>query len=66
MREGQQLSSGPANGCAVPGRDGWKQLVVRMDEETFDEIRRRAIRENTSVAQQIRLLIEWGLEAENV
>jgi hypothetical protein len=37
-----------------------------MDEETFDEIRRRAIRENTSVAQQIRLLIEWGLEAENV
>ncbi len=66
MREGQQLSSGPANGSTCPGRDGWKQLVVRLDDETFNEIRERAIRENTSVAQQIRLLIEWGLEAENV
>ncbi|KKN17941.1 hypothetical protein LCGC14_0960870 [marine sediment metagenome] len=36
---------------------------VRFDPETFEEIRRRAIKEGTSFAEQVRILVEWGLEA---
>ena len=36
---------------------------VRFDSETFDEIRKRAIKEGTSFAEQVRILVEWGLEA---
>jgi hypothetical protein len=40
------------------------QIVVSFDPETFAEIRGRAIQQQTSFAEQIRLLVEWGLEAE--
>lgn len=37
---------------------------VALDEDTVDEIRRRAERDSTSFAEQIRMLVEWGLEAD--
>lgn len=46
-------------------RDGnHVKLVCAIDPDTFDQIRNRAVAAKTSVAQQIRELIEWGLEAE--
>lgn len=41
-------------------------LVVKIDQETRLQIQARADKEHTSLAQQIRLLLEWGLEADNV
>lgn len=38
-------------------------VVVRFDPETFEQIRGRALREATSFGEQVRTLIEWGLEA---
>ena len=49
-------AKGVRKGCNVG-------LVVRLDDETFDTIRERAVKHGTSVAEQIRLLIEWGLES---
>ena len=39
-------------------------MVIKIDQETFDEVRSRAARDNISVSHMLRLLIEWGLEAE--
>lgn len=40
-----------------------KRHVVRMDDETFDTVRSLAVKNNVSLAEQFRILIEWGLEA---
>lgn len=61
MKFGQQMKSGPARG--VSRSDGTRQVVVRMYEDQFEEIRNRAVVEQTSLAEQIRNLLEWGLEA---
>lgn len=39
------------------------QITVRFDPETFQAIRARAWHEKTSVAEQVRRLVEWGLES---
>jgi hypothetical protein len=39
------------------------QIVIRFDRDTFDEIRARAVKEQTSFSEQVRKLIVWGLEA---
>lgn len=44
------------------GRDRC-EVHVRFDEETFAEITRRAEQEKSSIPEQVRLLVEWGLEA---
>lgn len=54
----------PGKGSKRPGDTETTQIVVRMDDETFQQVRARAIAEQTSIAHQLRLLIEWGLEAE--
>lgn len=43
---------------------GLVKCVVALDPDTFAEVRRRALREGTSFAEQVRLLIEWGLMAD--
>lgn len=53
----------PARGVIDPRRAHVTQIVVRLDHETFGQVRARAVREGTSVGEQIRRLIEWGLEA---
>lgn len=60
MREGQQMKSGPARG--VRRSDGTIQAVVKLDPDTFEAVRQRAVREETSFAEQVRILLEWGLE----
>lgn len=37
------------------------KLVCALDPETFDQIRAIAVKKGTSVAEQVRILIEWGL-----
>ena len=40
------------------------RIVVAFPAETFEEVRARAVKHNTSFAEQVRLLVEWGLEAD--
>jgi hypothetical protein len=51
-----------AKGCRTRARDR-PQVVVRLDDEMFEEVRQRAEREKTSFGEQVRILVEWGLEA---
>jgi len=54
----------PAVGCHHP-RDKQKerpQIVIRFDRDTFDQVRALAVKEGTSFSEQVRRLIEWGLE----
>lgn len=37
---------------------------VALDEETYGQVWARAEREGTSFAEQLRLLVEWGLMAD--
>lgn len=60
---GAQKPSGVARGVRLSG--GQRQVVIKMFEDQFEEVRARAVAENTSLAEQIRLLIEWGLESAN-
>jgi hypothetical protein len=39
------------------------QVSTRFDTETFEALRARARHEKTSVAEQVRKLVEWGMEA---
>jgi predicted transcriptional regulator len=41
--------------------NGLVAVVIRVDEETHQEIARLAARAGTSWSEQVRLLIEWGL-----
>ena len=52
----------PAQGCKRRGDKATTQIVIRMDDDTFNQVRDRASRERTSFAEQVRILIEWGLE----
>lgn len=45
-------------------RGSYKRIVVSLPDETFDEIRALAVKRRTSFAEQIRLLVEWGLEVD--
>lgn len=50
-------------GSIQPGRRHQRRIVIGFDDETFAEIRQRAERERTSFGEQVRNLVEWGLEA---
>ena len=62
MRLGQQRNGTPANGVRR-GKDV-RQFVIKIDNETAEQVISRAREHGTSTAEQIRLLIEWGLEAD--
>lgn len=42
---------------------GLTSVVIRLDDETFAEVRALAIKNGTSFGEQVRTLVEWGLEA---
>lgn len=44
--------------------DGTIAVVVHLPDDTFNEVRERAIAEGTSWGEQARTLIEWGLETD--
>ena len=56
-----RVAKGVAQG--VSDKPGLKRVVCAFDEETFDQVRARAIAQNTSFAEQVRQLVDWGLEA---
>lgn len=37
---------------------------VRIDWSMYRQIKRKAIKDNTSIAEATRTLIEWGMEAD--
>lgn len=45
---------------------GMRRIVVAFDEETFAQVRDRALSAHTSFAEQIRLLVEWGMMSTEV
>jgi hypothetical protein len=45
------------------GRSDPTQISIRFDDLTFETIRERAKTEKTSFAEQVRTLVEWGLES---
>lgn len=53
-----------ARGVPDPRYPGRVQAVVSFDAEDFETIRPRAIKHGTSFAEQVRILVEWGLEAD--
>jgi hypothetical protein len=55
-------TSHQARGCR---RGSHIKIVCAFDEDTFATVRKLAVKEQTSVAEQIRKLVEWGLEADN-
>lgn len=54
-----------AKGVKDPRFPEHTQIVVRVEDELFAVIRARAERERTSFSEQIRILLEWGLDAAN-
>lgn len=52
----------PGNGSIQPGRPFRPRIVVQFDEDTFNEIRKLALENRSSMGEQIRLLCEIGLE----
>jgi hypothetical protein len=49
-----------------PGRGSvhLRRLSVPFDDDTADEIHSRATAAGISAAEQVRQLVEWGLEAD--
>jgi hypothetical protein len=47
---------------------GWRHkngalgMMTYYDDETFAQIEARAAKHNTSFGEQVRLLVEWGLQ----
>jgi acyl-CoA-binding protein len=56
IRKRAHIGSGHAD------KPGLLRIVCAFDEETFAQIRGRAVKEQTSFAEQVRRLVEWGLE----
>lgn len=50
-----------ARGTPDPRMPSRVQVVCAFDQDTFREIRERALAQGTSFAEQVRLLVEWGL-----
>jgi hypothetical protein len=61
MRAGQQVKGTPGRGVS---RGDQRQFVIKIDNITAEQVIGLARLKGTSTAEQIRLLIEWGLEAE--
>jgi hypothetical protein len=45
--------------------DAMRKIGCAFDAETFHQVRDLAAKEGTSFAEQVRQLVEWGLEAAN-
>lgn len=55
--------------CGMKKKSGkssdMRMISASFDTETFQEIRQRALDQGTSLSEQIRILVEWGLEAND-
>ena len=50
-----------AHGCR---HRGMMEVTVGFDDDTFAEIRRRAIAQGISFSEAVRQFVEWGLEVD--
>lgn len=50
-------------GAGVARKTGRRGIVVEFDVDTFAQVRERALANDTSFAEQVRTLVEWGLES---
>ena len=50
-------------GIGLRGFGEVRRIVIVFQDEMFSKIRDRAIKNKTSFAEQVRLLVEWGMEA---
>jgi hypothetical protein len=59
-----KMSNRKVEHIANGGKFG-EQLRINclFDPDTFEELKQRAYKEKTSMAEQIRLMVEWGLES---
>lgn len=61
MKLGQMRSGKPGRGKLLSS--GRRSITVSVDEETFDEIFAHAEKTETSLAETLRTLLQWGLDA---
>ena len=40
-----------------------RRAVVIFDDETFDRIRQLALNDGVSFAEQVRILVQWGMDS---
>lgn len=64
MPKGYNKPPRPAKGIR-PAPDRLLKIGCRFDEDTFKQISERAQQNGTSFSEQVRILVEWGLEAQN-
>ena len=60
---GRDTGPTKAKGFSRGGGSDMRRIVVSFDTETFEQVRQRALAEKCSFADQVRLLVEFGLEA---
>ena len=54
-----------ARGVRNPRHPGKLAVVVHFDDDMFATLRTRALREGTSFGEQVRFMVQWGLEADD-
>ena len=60
--DGRQNRGQVGKGCYLsPWR---RQAVIRLDNDTMDEVVALAERDGVSLSHMLRILVEWGLEAD--
>lgn len=42
-----------------------RDITVRFDSETFEQVRQTALREGVSFGEIVRRYVDWGVEAED-
>lgn len=59
MKLGQQQRRGPGRGSRKGDRI---RVLCEFEEESFNEVYAFAVKQNTSLSEAIRILIQWGLD----
>ena len=63
IRIGRNKSRPVAFGTPDPKRPHIRRVLVAFDNDTFADIRQQAIAAHVSFAEQLRTLVEWGMES---
>jgi hypothetical protein len=53
----------PARGHILRNYPETRKIAINFDEDTFETIRAMAAQGGVSFGEQVRTLVEWGLEA---
>ena len=62
MRRKTPANGSKKRGAGLRGFGEVSRIVIVFPDEMFQRIRERAVKAKTSFAEQVRLLVEWGLE----